>query len=405
MTPDPPPVGTMQLYDSVTPGMPSGSYRVTSTVRFSPDKNGADPNLTTAVHRDFVDVGGSALHLAATEVLSCHPPKNATGAFDQELPHVVLRRRTLPWERPGATASPPWLALLVFLDSEVTFSSGTLQALFPDLVSTLGAGGPEPVDVVKVNDPAVLSGVLPTSEEAALLTHVRRVNTVDTALDMADDDGWLAVVVANRLPIRPDSGPGLYHACLVSLEGRGDLYARTSSEIILLYRWDFVTDSDGTFEKLAQGLDIGTLGQAQGVTDTDGRTPLALTAREGAAGTGLYRGPFTVSAAGAAADESDVSYDAAYELGRLLGAADATLCRELVQWHRASLISTQTTIQNSNLMAAATRMSAGTNDLGEHDVHVHAAAAGLHAMLGLAAPPARRKRRAPRSSPKGEKRA
>src|SRR6185437_15075571 len=117
MTPTPPPVGSMQLYDAVTPGIESGQYRISSTVAFAPTLLGSDPpppaGETTAIHHDFVAVGGSPLHLSPTDVLSCHPPKNATGAFDQELPHVVLGRRTLPWERPGPAGAPPWLALLV----------------------------------------------------------------------------------------------------------------------------------------------------------------------------------------------------------------------------------------------------------------------------------------------------
>jgi hypothetical protein len=393
MTPNPPPVGSMQLYDSVTPGIESGTYRVTSTVAFAPSQLGSDPppppDQRTAVHHDFVAVGGSPLHLSATEVLSCHPPENATGAFGQELPHVVLGRRTLPWERPGPAGSPPWLALLVLLDSEVSFSSGTLHGLFPNLVTSIGATGTEPVKAVTVNDPSVLTSVLPRADELGLLTHVRRVNTADTTLDLADDDGWLAVVVANRLPVAPASGEGHYHACLVSLENRGDLYAGGASRsLILLNRWEFVTDEGGTFEVLAEELDVGTLGVAAGVTDADGRAPLSLTAREGAASTALYRGPFTLSSTSASADASDLSYDAAYELGRLLGAADGTLCKELVQWHRDSLAAAASQTQAEVVHAAAQRLGAGPEDLGDHPAHVHAAAAGLTSLLDQLAPPA-----------------
>nr|WP_284290527.1 hypothetical protein [Angustibacter aerolatus] len=48
-----------------------------------------------------------------------------------------------------------------------------------------------------------------------MLCHVREVDLRDTELAMGDDDGWLAVVLCNRLP-----QPGTrYTACLVNVEG------------------------------------------------------------------------------------------------------------------------------------------------------------------------------------------
>jgi len=384
MTPDPPPVGSMQLYDAVTPAIESGTYQITSTISYPGVANAAP-----TVHRDFFAVGGSPLQLSATEVLSCHPPANASGAFDEELPHVVLSRRTLPWERPGPNGTaPPWLALLVFADGEVTFGSGTMSSELPGLSAQIGANDDDPVDVATVTDATVLAGLLPTQQELGLLSHVRRVNTADTALDLDDDDGWMAVVVANRLPLAADPGPARYHACLVSFEHRDDLYQGTSKTLLLLYRWDFQTSSDGTFDKLAEDLGVDTLGHLPGTTDDDGRVSIALTQRDGTAATALYRGPFTVAATAAAAADQDISYDAAYELGRLLGAADATLCRELVDWHRASLAAAQTEIQTAAVNAAAERLRSGHPSLEDQPAHVRAAASGLTTLLRRAAPPA-----------------
>ena len=45
---------------------------------------------------------------------------------------------------------------------------------------------------------------------------MRAVDLDDTELAMGDDDGWLAVVLGNRLP-----QPGVrYLACLINLEGQ-----------------------------------------------------------------------------------------------------------------------------------------------------------------------------------------
>jgi hypothetical protein len=397
VTSPPPPIGSMQLYDSIVPAIGSALYRFASTVAMNDN--------TSAVHYDWFEIGGSPLAFPTTEVISCHPPKNATGAFDEELPHVVLSRRTLPWERNGPGGQPPWLALLVFLDSEVSFTGGpantTIPApLFSMYASLTAAETTQTVSMVTVNDPSVLQAVLPTQQEISLLCHVRRVNVADSTLDNGDADGWLAVVVANRLPILPAGGPGHYHACLVSLEHRADLYTAQplSNQLVLLNRWEFITDSNGTFDYLCTNLDVDTLGQAP-ATDVDGRVELAGVEREGAANTGLYRGPFTVSNAQAAADPADVSYDAAYELGRLMGAADASYTREIVEWHRSSLLQSQATVQNAKTLAAAARLNAGVEEIGEQQAHIHAAAAGINAILGGLAPAAPHRRIPDRTQP------
>lgn len=390
-------MGSMQLFDGVSPTLKGGLHAVTSTVVV--DTAAASPDLNQALHRDFIQIGGSALHLQPTEVLACHPPRNGTGAYGSELPQVALRRRTLPLERAGPSGAP-WLALLVFEDSEVSFATSSLPLVVGPAAAAAfdaeepGASG-KLVDLVQVHDPTRLRSVLPTPQEVALLTHVRRVNTADTTLDMDDDDGWLAVVVSNRLPIAPVP-PVRYHACLVSLEHRDDLYGQpATASLLLLYRWAFITDSDGTFAAWSENLDTGVLGQqTSGVTDARGRTTLRHVARDGSASTSTYRGPFSVEATAILDDAHDISYDAAYELGRLLGAADGPFTRDVVDWHRSATLSAHTSVQQARMRAVvADRAEAGL-DLANLPAHVQVSAAGLDLILNNLAPraPLRRQR-------------
>ena len=46
----------------------------------------------------------------------------------------------------------------------------------------------------------VVNGVFPRKEDLELLAHVREVDLSDSELADGDDDGFLAVVIANRLP-------------------------------------------------------------------------------------------------------------------------------------------------------------------------------------------------------------
>ncbi|MEP2642409.1 hypothetical protein, partial [Roseobacter sp.] len=62
----------------------------------------------------------------------------------------------------------------------------------------------------------------PTIDDLIMLTHVREVNLEDTEAAMGDDDGFLSVVIANRMPQfdRENCRPKAYTACLVNLEGQ-----------------------------------------------------------------------------------------------------------------------------------------------------------------------------------------
>jgi hypothetical protein len=64
--------------------------------------------------------------------------------------------------------------------------------------------------------------VFPTRQDLPLLAHVREVDLSDTENAMGDDDGFLAVVLANRLPQYDRIGckPVRYMACLINLEGQ-----------------------------------------------------------------------------------------------------------------------------------------------------------------------------------------
>ena len=83
-----------------------------------------------------------------------------------------------------------------------------------------------PADVEKGNclqiRKSMVDRIFPTQQEVGLLAHAREVDLNDTELMMGDDDGFLAVVIANRLPLpgRDAEGrdtPVKYLACLVNL--------------------------------------------------------------------------------------------------------------------------------------------------------------------------------------------
>ena len=348
----PVPIGSIRLYDQIDPLLTAGVYRVGSAVEVADANNPANRLAAPPADQLHVEVGGPRFRLGPAEIAAVHPAAGASGAFGTRLPHVVLGRHTLPWERRTAGGAP-WLALLVARKAaggpgaagggagEVTLSTGPLQAAVGQPVyDAINAAEPadpqEPVTVARFTDVATLRAVLPSQADAALLAHVRQVNVADTALDLGDDDGWFAVVAANRLPL--DAGGGTdYVAMLVSLEARDDLWALPAAgpapPLVVLTSWEFTTASGGTFESLAAGLDVAPFGDT-----VDGTVPLVYTDRAGVTGTATYRGPLVGAPPAqlpALPGDRDLSLDAAFELGRLLGVADGRFTREIVAWHRS----------------------------------------------------------------------
>ena len=131
--------------------------------------------------------------------------------------------------------------------------------------------------------------------------------------------------------------------------------APAKARMVLLHSWQFVTEGTGTFFDLMTHLDDGMIGklEVQGqppLTDTS-HLPLTLDDRGGTQETALYRGPLVpyvltrdtlgpyhsadqCRRATPEAGVEDVSYAAAFEVGRLLAAADARLAQELMRWRR-----------------------------------------------------------------------
>lgn len=129
------------------------------------------------------------------------------------------------------------------------------------------------------------------------------------------------------------------------------------ARLVLLHSWTFTCEGDGTFRQLMQGLDVGMIGDVEpasklAVTDT-GHIKIDVIDRLGAPEQSWYRGPLvgqplTRDPLGPyhSADQArrvvaetgaeNISYAAAFEVGRLLAAADARLAQDLMRWRRGS---------------------------------------------------------------------
>jgi hypothetical protein len=226
MAPKPPP-GTFRLYPYANPPLTAGKYTVTGDVSGLP---GSVESLQTAL-----DITAPRFALPPDQVLSTFPPASARGAFTSRLPQIVVRRRTLPWERSEFTADGqplseltpeerrtttprPWLALVLIAEGEGSLVTDVPTADCTTSGTTLA--DPADADVAKGTclevPESVVTAVFPAVEDLPSLVHVREVDLNDTELALGDDDGWMAVVLCNRLPQADTS----YTACLINVEGQ-----------------------------------------------------------------------------------------------------------------------------------------------------------------------------------------
>ncbi|MGH9270371.1 MAG: hypothetical protein ACRDZ2_03785, partial [Ilumatobacteraceae bacterium] len=216
-----PPKGHFVLHSSVRPPMTAGRYELVS------DQTGLPFDVAT--EHTHVTVAAPRYSMPTEQILSSFPPANAEGAFGDRLPQIVLKRRTLPWERNPAGGGPgvsstPWLALVVVAEGEAELSttSPVAQCVTPGVALPDSADRDVEQGLYLNVTETVVRKIFPCQQDLPLLVHVREVDVSDTELANGDDDGWLAVVLANRLPVfdQANGRAVRYLACLVNVEGQ-----------------------------------------------------------------------------------------------------------------------------------------------------------------------------------------
>ncbi|MBB5782132.1 hypothetical protein [Nonomuraea jabiensis] len=337
------------------PSLAPGAYRISVT-----QTSGLNAERFTTA-RTFT-VAGERFTLAPEAVESMFPPPGSLGDHANVLPHIVLRRATMPWEREagGPTGTvPPWLVLLLFCGDEnpepkvlalSALAGGTPYMPAPALDQHEAAGDKATViDVPR----ALLAQIMPTMEDLPYLAHVRRRATQDDT----------AVVIGCRLPARKTTCT----AHLVSVEGRytaagfdlGPDRPGALVRLVSLASWRFAcVDGGQTFTSLASGL----AGRAQptlpesgdpraDVFLREGQVPVRHVLRQGGRTVSWYRGPLVNGPAPVGtpvavrtsdallryhpdAGMLETGYAAAWQLGRLIALHHQSTASAMHAWKR-----------------------------------------------------------------------
>ncbi len=372
---------TLQFIDSHQPPLLSGAYQISVSQTVQGNQF---PSVDTAFH-----IAGPRFALDPQQVDSVFPPDGSLGDHENVLPHVALKRSTLPWERSTAKVDGTeltWLALLVFDQADDMQEPST-----PTSLRNLGYAAEDLEPGQTLDDPArviqvgksLLQQIFPSPADLRYLAHVRQRST-DAA--GGQDAAELAVILANRLP-KPGSSSVAH---LVSLEKKlgadgslSDLAGDGKATFVPLWSWRFAcTSHEHSFVGILTALNghasaaAGSGGDQTPAGDLSFRVPganhpltepiLAAGAvalrhhlRNGQKSVSWYRGPFSqglrLSATGGAAPYDppvgarhgdayllydagtsmlDVSYAGAWELGRWLTLRNRRVAAAIFLWKR-----------------------------------------------------------------------
>jgi hypothetical protein len=395
----------MRLYDYSAPPLQSGKYTLETTQNVVWAKKGINQSFDKV--QQFV-VDGARFTLDPSHVYSIFPPANKGGNYNFYLPHVVLTKKTLPWERTVDNNSPekhtPWMALLLFNSSEIWKDKPVGKAVNAMLDKIIN---PESNIVVPDFDKSGLDRaqqflmidvpkslflqVAPQRDELRYLAHCREVDMANKELRADISEGWFSVLVGNRFPTQASAGfDGLNYACLVSLEGLGEYLTGGSKTIpndaavrmAVLASWSFtaLAQQGETFGNLVQNIDSAPLSfplpKTSPATDEeklvaaalhDGYTALNYLTRQGEKTAAWYRGPFTPvprpfkksepyfsSEAGMIYDVKtglfDVSYAVAWQIGRLLALSDTSFAVGLMKWKQKQKVNQNVLLEQQNTL-------------------------------------------------------
>ncbi len=359
------------------PGLKSGDYRIhaelsvknlpaqvfgNATEQFQNQLPNQLPEKTYELDK-YLRVAGDRFALSPGSVESVYPPAGSSGDFSRAVPHVVLNRPTLPWERTSSETAPahmPWLAILLLTENELRDEN-------LDLAQPTTRGSRSDAGVNIDCDLLTISGerwlrLAPSVRELPFLAHVRRVLPArkdDTPEEVLE----YGLVIGNRLP-PPNSS---CWAFLVSLENMEKQLPPASAPqtvtLVVLHAWRFFAeDVIHSFGEVVHALDHGVGLSLPDKGSGTAAAPLAMGyipvphhLRVGGQTWSWYRGPFTpygtkrrikkdphkpilwgdgVLLYDPALGMMDVSCASAWALGRLMALNDTSFATTLYKSNR-----------------------------------------------------------------------
>ena len=361
----------VQFIQHRQPPLDSGTYTVEVEQKVKTKQSDKIPEQTFSKELTFYVDGHRFAPLTPDVIYAVFPPAGNLGEYSNALPHIILKRGTLPWERTikSTNSDLPWLALLLFQESEKpepqTIKLKELKATsgntkFPTFIYEPGQNDEDVVTVIDVPK-NILEKILPPEKDLTLLASVNQItNENDKPLSEP-----LATILGNRLPKKGEVST----VHLVALEerynsGTFDYQGAGPNDFIRLVSlasWSFTcVNSKHNFDALLKEIDRepDTLRlpsqnnhPAKQYLDL-GYVPLHHALRQGDKTVSWYHSPLSTGQSQdkltdtvAIADQLmrydpntgmfDVSYAMAWQLGRMLTLQNQPLAVEIFNWKRS----------------------------------------------------------------------
>ena len=364
----------LTLVDAFQPQIKAGKFEVGAALGLDAGEKGQRSFQTAG---KSLAVAAPRFALGPDDLYARYPPDGATGAFHDTLPHVVLARPTLPWERPAAAGDEdtPWMALIL-IDQEslerlgadgepaITVESCPVSDMWtadpepgvwrPTLTkepwddegeaeagSEDGQGGAPGAAFLRLQLPGEdFRKVAPRWRDLPFFAHGRSAPSRDKDPSDILPGDRSACIVADRPPREGRET----HAFLISLEGLAPLFEMAEGEmpakvnLVVLARWRF-TALGSTLDEKIQDLVAGAGaapwlaavppdGASEAVAGALGRgyVPLAHQLRTGERTVSWYRGPLAPAPQqGSTLGDAHAAADALLMLDETSGMFDASL--------------------------------------------------------------------------------
>lgn len=368
----------VQFIEHRQPPLNSGTYTVEVEQTVKTKNSQKIPEQTFSKELTFYVDGHRFAPLTPDSIYAVFPPAGNLGEYSNALPHIILKRGTLPWERTikSTDTDLPWLALLLFQESEkpepktiklkeLKPTSGNIK--FPTFNYETGQKDEDELTVIDVPK-GILEKILPSEEDIALLAYINQI-TNDQGKSLSEP---LATILGNRLPKKGEVST----VHLVALEERyiEERYNGTSGEfdyqgagpndlirLVSLVSWSFAcVNSKHNFDALLKEIDrkpdtlrLPSEGNNPAKQYLDlGYVPLHHALRQGDKTISWYHSPLStgqsqdnLTAPVPIADQLmrydpntgmfDVSYAMAWQLGRMLTLQNQPLAVEIFNWKRS----------------------------------------------------------------------
>lgn len=312
------------LTEPCIPPLRHGKYMLEAGVKVKTGKE----EKRSEKEKIIISIGEPLEVLETGNVDSFYPADGEMCTKKNILPHIVLKPATIPFEED--------MVLLLFYEDESAVFSKEDKKSFVDISKTL------------------FEKIVPNDAERELLVHGRKImpELKSMALDTENTDELMAVVICNRVPeYGTVENPRRNRVCLAALRPEEK---DTAVRLPVFKQWEFFAVEKENTEGLLEDVYTGSLiKNADGVSEEkiknlflNGYAPMQHFFREGSRSVSFFRGPFVPAQTEKRNYEAecsdalyrydpetgifDISYAAAWELGKLLVLENELVARKLL---------------------------------------------------------------------------